>query len=112
MQQGLLKIVEGTRVYVPERNNNSRKNKGELLSVDTSSILFIASGAFNGLDKIISRRKKEKVCVYMYVHVHVRTYVCGLAEVEIRLQIAYTFFVDWTLSTNYQRQCFEGCPIQ
>ena len=60
VQQGLLKIVEGTTVYVPERS--SRKVKGEMVAVNTTNILFIASGAFNGLDKIIGRRKNEKVC--------------------------------------------------
>lgn len=59
VQQGLLKIVEGTTVYVPERS--SRKVKGEMVAINTSNILFIASGAFNGLEKIIGRRKNEKV---------------------------------------------------
>ncbi|CAI8030534.1 ATP-dependent Clp protease ATP-binding subunit clpX-like, mitochondrial [Geodia barretti] len=58
VQQGLLKILEGTIVQVPER---SRKVKGEMVAVDTTNILFISSGAFNGLDKIIGKRKNEKV---------------------------------------------------
>jgi ATP-dependent Clp protease ATP-binding subunit ClpX len=35
--------------------------RGETIAVDTTNILFIASGAFNGLDKIVSRRKQDKV---------------------------------------------------
>ena len=57
--QGMLKLLEGTIVNVPERS--SRKLRGDSVAVDTTNILFVASGAFNGMDRIISRRKHQKV---------------------------------------------------
>jgi len=56
----MLKLLEGTIVNVPERS--SRKLRGDSVAVDTTNILFVASGAFNGMDRIISRRKHQKVC--------------------------------------------------
>lgn len=45
---------------VPERNER-RGTKSEQIQIDTTNILFIASGAFTGLDKVIGRRKTKKV---------------------------------------------------
>ena len=57
VQQALLKIVEGTVCRVSPQG--SRKHPmGETIEVDTSNILFIAGGAFVGLDSIISRRRQ------------------------------------------------------
>lgn len=55
VQQALLKLVEGTVCTAPQ--NSSRKHPGkELIEVDTTDILFIAGGAFVGLDDLVSKR--------------------------------------------------------
>jgi ATP-dependent Clp protease ATP-binding subunit ClpX len=55
VQQALLKLVEGTKCRVPV-HSNKKTSSAELIEIDTPNILFIASGAFVGIDKIIQQR--------------------------------------------------------
>ena len=59
VQQALLKIVEGTVASVPPQGGRKHPHQ-ELLQIDTSNILFICGGAFDGLEKIIEARLDRK----------------------------------------------------
>lgn len=55
VQQGLLKMLEGTEVLVPPQGGRKHPEQ-KMIKVNTSNILFICGGAFDGIDKVIARR--------------------------------------------------------
>lgn len=87
VQQGLLKILEGTVCNVPPAGGRKHPQQ-EYLRVDTTDILFICGGAFGGLDQIIERRLGGKVMGFAAVEEQLRRTPSQRAELLERVEPA------------------------
>ncbi|OHE08124.1 MAG: ATP-dependent protease ATP-binding subunit ClpX, partial [Sulfurimonas sp. RIFCSPLOWO2_12_FULL_36_74] len=60
VQQALLKIIEGAVVNIPPKGGRKHPNQ-EFIAIDTTGILFICGGAFDGLDEILKKKHGENI---------------------------------------------------
>jgi ATP-dependent Clp protease ATP-binding subunit ClpX len=81
VQQGLLKLLEGSEVLVPPQGGRKHPEQ-KLIKINTQNILFICGGAFDGIDKIISRRVNSNAIGFNvnkeaqeYQHQHILQFV-------------------------------------
>lgn len=105
VQQALLKMIEGTVVHAPILSSKRTLGMQEVVPIDTSNILFIFGGSFNGLEKIISKRlnpsnigfkksQNEKVQELLFDHVTTEDLIhygfipefCGRIPIIVPLQ--------------------------
>ena len=86
VQQGLLKIVEGSVVGVPPQGGRKHPEQ-KLIYVDTTDILFIGMGAFDGLDKIVGRRLNKNAIGYSKIdteHVDETNVLAYTSQADLR----------------------------
>ena len=93
VQQALLKIIEGTISEVPVTGGRKHP-EGETVKIDTSNILFICAGAFDGIDKIVAKEEIHKPIGFCTNVFDKKESVVDLSKVEQHDLVKYGFMPE------------------
>lgn len=106
VQQALLKLVEGTKCRVTV-DGKKKHPAGETIEIDTSNILFIAGGAFDGLDKLIERRQQGSGMGFVNAKNKSTTYSMALPEDFMRYGMIPEFVGRFPITVQLQALTLE-----
>jgi ATP-dependent Clp protease ATP-binding subunit ClpX len=105
VQQSLLKVVEGTKIRINSTGN--KKSNSDTVEIDTSNILFIAGGAFDGLQQIIEKRTQGSSIGFV-THSQTKTQPAAMPEDFIKYGMIPEFVGRFPITVELEKLSLES----
>jgi ATP-dependent Clp protease ATP-binding subunit ClpX len=105
VQQSLLKVVEGTKIRINSTGN--KKSNSDTVEIDTSNILFIAGGAFEGLQQIIEKRTQGSSIGFV-THAQIKTQASAMPEDFIKYGMIPEFVGRFPITVELEKLGLES----